>query len=71
MFRRNQLRIFFAQLPPCKVGMYACASSHYWGRELKALDHEVKLIRAQHVKPNLLGNKNDFNDARAIAEAKL
>jgi transposase len=51
--------------------MYACASSHYWGRELKALDHEVKLIRAQHVKPNLLGNKNDFNDARAIAEAKL
>jgi len=69
MLRRNQLRIFFTQLPPCKVGMEACASSHYWGRELKALGHEVKLIPAQHVKPYLLGNKNDFNDARAIAEA--
>jgi transposase len=69
MLRRNQLRLFFTQLPPCKVGMEACASSHYWGRELKALGHDVKLIPAQHVKPYLLGNKNDFNDARAIAEA--
>jgi transposase len=69
VLRRNQVRMFFAQLPPCKVGMEACASSHYWGRELRALGHEVKLIPAQHVKPYLLGNKNDFNDARAIAEA--
>src|SRR5208337_4937207 len=69
VLRRNQVRMFFAQLPPCKVGMEACASSHYWGRELKALGHDVKLIPAQHVKPYLLGNKNDFNDARAIAEA--
>jgi len=69
VLRRNQIRMFFAQLPPCKVGMEACASSHYWGRELQALGHEVKLIPAQHVKPYLLGNKNDFNDARAIAEA--
>lgn len=69
MLRRNQLRLFFVQLPPCKVGMEACAGSHYWGRELKALGHEVKLIPAQHVKAYLRGNKNDFNDARAIAEA--
>ena len=69
MLRRSQLRQFFTQTPPCKVGMEACASSHYWGRELKALGHEVKLIPAQHVKAYLRGNKNDFNDARAIAEA--
>ena len=69
MLRRNQLRMFFTQLPPCQVGMEACAGSHYWGRELKTLGHEVKLIPAQHVKSYLLGNKNDFNDARAIAEA--
>jgi transposase len=70
MLRRNQVRVFFAQLPPCKVGMEACASSHYWGRELRVLGHEIKLIPAQHVEPYRLGgNKNDFNDARAIAEA--
>ena len=69
MLQRKQVRRYFAQLPPCKVGMEACASSHYWGRELKALGHEIKLIPAQHVKPFLRGNKNDFNDARAIAEA--
>ena len=67
--RRDQVRKFFTQLPPCTVGMEACASSHFWGRELTLLGHQVKLIPAQHVKPYLLGNKNDFNDARAIAEA--
>lgn len=69
ILQRKQVRLFFTQLPPCKVGMEACAGSHYWGRELKALGHEVMLIPAQHVKPYLRGNKNDFNDARAIAEA--
>lgn len=69
MLRRNQVRLFFVQLPPCKVAMEACASSHYWGRELEAIGHEVKLIPAQHVEPYRRGNKNDFNDARAIAEA--
>jgi transposase len=69
MLRRNQVRQFFAQLPPCKVGMEACATSHYWGRELSALGHDVKLIPPQHVKPLVQGNKNDYNDARAIAEA--
>lgn len=69
MLQRKQVRLFFTQLLPCKVGMETCAGSHYWGRQLKALGHEVKLIPAQHVKPYLRGNKNDFNDARAIAEA--
>lgn len=67
--RRDQVRKFFTQLQPCTVAMEACASSHYWGRELTLLGHQVKLLPAQHVKPYLLGNKNDFNDARAIAEA--
>lgn len=69
MLQRKQVRLFFTQLLPCKIGMEACAGSHYWGRELRALGHEVKLIPAQHVKPFLRGNKNDFNDARAINEA--
>ena len=69
MLRRNQVRLFFAQLPPCKVGLEACATSHYWGRELIALGHDVKLLPPQHVKPLVQGNKNDYNDARAIAEA--
>lgn len=69
MLRRNQMLQFFTQLPPCRVAMEACASSHYWGRQLLALGHDVKLIPPQHVKPYLRGNKNDYNDARAIAEA--
>ena len=69
MLRRSQVRQFFAQLSPCKVGMEGCATAHYWGRELEALGHEVKLIPPQHVKPLVQGNKNDDNDARAIAEA--
>lgn len=69
MLRRNQVRLFFVQLPPCVVGVEACASAHDWGRKLRALGHEVKLIPPQYVKPYLRGNKNDYNDARAIAEA--
>jgi len=68
MLRRNHVRQFFAQLPACTVAMEACATSHYWGRELIALGHNVKLIPPQHVKPMVLGNKNDYNDACAIAE---
>jgi transposase len=69
MLRRNQVIEFFTQLSPCQVSMEACAGSHYWGRQLRALGHNVKLISPQHVKPYLRGNKNDYNDARAIAEA--
>lgn len=71
MLRRNQVREFFTQLPACQVSMEACAGSHHWGRQLRALGHNVKLISPQHVKPYLRGNKNDYNDARAIAEAAM
>lgn len=69
MLRRNQVREYFAQLEPCRVGMEACAGAHYWARELEKLGHTVKLIPPQFVRPYVQGNKNDYNDARAIAEA--
>ena len=67
--RRNQVLNYFANLQPCLVGMEACGASHYWARELQELGHQVKLLPAQHVKAYLRGNKNDYNDALAIAEA--
>lgn len=67
--QRRQLLAWFARQTPCLVGMEACATAHYWARELRELGHEVKLIPAQHVKAYLRGNKNDYNDAQAIAEA--
>jgi len=67
--RRRQVLSFFTQLEPCLVGMEGCASAHYWGRELEKLGHTVRLIPAQHVKAYVQGNKNDYNDAFAIAEA--
>jgi len=66
---RRQVLSWFAKLKPCLVSMEACASAHYWARELRRLGHDVKLIPAQHVKAYLRGNKNDYNDALAIAEA--
>jgi transposase len=69
MLKRREVLAYVANLPPCLIGMEACASAHYWGRQLTALGHEVKLIPAQHVKAFLRGNKNDYNDALAIAEA--
>jgi len=67
--KRTQLSRFFVQLPTCKVAMEACASAHYWARELSAMGHEVMLLPPQHVKAYLRGQKNDYNDAKAIAEA--
>lgn len=69
MLKRHQVLTHFANLSPCLIGMEACGGAHYWARELIALGHEVKLIPAQHVKAFLRGNKNDYNDALAIAEA--
>jgi len=69
MLKRAQVRAYFANLPACLIGMEACASAHYWARELGKLGHEVRLIPPQHVKAYVRGNKNDYNDARAIAEA--
>jgi transposase len=67
--RRGRMLVFFAKLPPCLIGIEACASSHYWARELIALGHEVKLMPAQYVKPYLKRSKNDAADAEAICEA--
>jgi len=67
--KRHELRRFFSQQPPCLIGMEACGSAHYWARELRAYGHTTKLIPAQYVKGFVRGNKNDYNDALAIAEA--
>jgi transposase len=67
--RRSQLLQFFGRQPACLIGMEACASSHYWARELIALGHEVKLMPAQYVKPYVKRGKNDAADAEAICEA--
>ena len=67
--RRGQMLMFFAGLPPCLVGMKACATAHYWARELTALGHEVRLMPPQYVKAYVKRNKNDAADAEAICEA--
>src|SRR5690242_13441028 len=67
--RRSQVLSFFSRLAPCLVGMEACATAHYWGRELAALGHEVRLMPAQYVKAYIKRNKNDAADAEAICEA--
>src|SRR3989441_13062487 len=67
--RRAQVLAFFSRLPPCLVGLEACATAHYWARELRALGHEVRLMPAQYVKTYFKRNKNDAADAEAICEA--
>ena len=67
--RRKQVLAYLAKLEPCLLAMEACGGAHYWARELKAMGHQVKLIAPQYVKPYVKGNKNDYNDAEAIAEA--
>lgn len=66
---RKKFIEFMIQLPASTVYMEACYSSHYWGRTLKEMGHSPFLIPAQHVTPFVRGNKNDSNDALAIAEA--
>jgi transposase len=67
--RRSQVVAFFAALPRCVVGLEACATAHYWARELRAVGHEVRLMPAQYVKAYVKRNKNDAADAAAICEA--
>ena len=67
--RRSQVLAFFKTLPPCLVGMEACATSHYWARELTKLGHQVRLMPAKDVKAYVKRNKNDAADAEAICEA--
>src|SRR3954451_2761686 len=67
--RRLDLNGAFDQLPRCIVGMETCLSAHFVSRTLRALGHEPRIIPAIYVKPFLKGQKNDYNDAEAIAEA--
>lgn len=67
--RREEVLSFFAKLPPCVVGMEACASSHHWAREIRALGHDARMIPASYVKPYVARQKNDAADAAAICEA--
>ena len=66
---RGQLLAFIAQVPACTVAMEACASAHYWAREIEQLGHRVRLVNPRFVKPYLKANKNDARDAEAICEA--
>src|SRR6204780_750173 len=67
--KRRYLLAFFEKLPPCLVGIEACASSHHWSRELQALGHNVRLMPPAYVKPYVKRQKNDAADAEAICEA--
>ena len=67
--KRRYVLAFFAKLPPCLVGIEACASSHHWSRELKGLGHTVRLMPPAYVKPYVKRQKNDAADAEAICEA--
>jgi len=71
ILKRNVLSKFIAQLEPCTIVMEACGGANYWARVFRQLGHEVKLIAPQFVVPYRRGNKNDYNDAQAIAEAGL
>jgi hypothetical protein len=67
--RRGQVMAFFKALSPCLIGMEACATAHYWARELTKLGHQVRLMPAKDVKAYVKRNKNDAADAEAICEA--
>lgn len=67
--RRSQVLPFFTKLPPCRVGIEACGTSHHWARELTKLGHDVRLMPPAYVKPYVKRGKTDANDAEAICEA--
>ncbi len=67
--RRGQVLPIFRKLSPRLVGIEACATSHYWAREITALGHEVRMMPARYVKPYVKRNENDVADAEAICEA--
>jgi len=66
---RGQVAERLANLPPCLIGMEACVGAHHLSRKLKALGHDARLMPAKYVRPYSKGQKNDFRDAEAIAEA--
>src|SRR4051794_10699978 len=67
--KRRFVLAFFERMPPCLVGIEACASSHHWSRELQSLGHKVRLMPPAYVKPYVKRQKNDATDAEAICEA--
>ncbi len=67
--RRDDVVGFFKALPPCLIGVEACATGHHWARVLMALGHEVRLMPASYVKPYVKRQKNDATDAEAICES--
>nr|WP_311200026.1 hypothetical protein [Leisingera sp. M527] len=67
--KRANLLAFFESLPPCMVGMEDCGSAHRWGRELRKLGHDVRLMPATYVKPYVKRGKADAVDAEALCEA--
>ena len=66
---RGQLETRLANLPPCLIGMEACVGAHHLSRKLRMLGHDARLMPAKYVRPYSKGQKNDFRDAEAIAEA--
>lgn len=68
-YSRAQLMQFFKDIPPCLVGIEACGTAHYWGRQLQAIGHDVRLMPANYVKPYVKRGKNDAANAEAICEA--
>jgi transposase len=67
--QRGEVVAFFADLPPCRVGIEACATAHYWARLIGASGHYVRLIPPSYVKPYVRRSKTDAADAAAICEA--
>lgn len=67
--RRSGVLDFLRDLPPCLIGTEACATAHFWAREIAALGHDVRLIPPVYVKPYVKRQKNDAADAEAICEA--
>ena len=66
---RSQLAARLVNLPPCLIGMEACVGAHHLAHRLTALGHDARMMPAKYVRPYAMGQKNDFNDAEAIAEA--
>jgi transposase len=66
---RGQVEARFANMPPCLIGMEACVGAHHLSRKLQRLGHDARLMPARYVRPYSKGQKNDFRDAEAIAEA--
>ena len=67
--KRAKVLSFFERLPPCLVGLEACATAHHWARELRRLGHDARLMPPSYVKPYVKRQKNDAADAEAICEA--